>query len=223
MNQFFWADTPKKTAFPIAGPGYPYIYASVFVTVIFALIGIAWLAVLGIITTFFICYFFRDPDRITPAVEGAIISPADGRVVYTGVVNSNPFIPGSCLKIGIFMSIFNVHVNRIPQSGVVRKILYYPGKFYSADKDIASLQNEYNAVILETEKNQSICCVQIAGLIARRIICSILEGDTVVRGQRFGLICFGSRVDVYLPLNTEIQVSMGDRVAAGTSILGTIH
>lgn len=222
MDQFFWADTPKQTAFPIAGAGYPYIYASAFVTAIFALIGMAWLAVFGMVATFFICYFFRDPDRITPAAEGAITSPADGRVVYAGMVNSNPFIAGNCIKIGIFMSIFNVHVNRIPQSGEVKKILYHPGKFHAADKDIASMQNEYNAVIVETEKKQNICFVQIAGLIARRIICHIREGNAVIRGQRFGMICFGSRVDVYLPVNTKLQVSVGDKVVAGTSILGSI-
>ena len=223
MKQFFWADSPKGTAFPISSAGYPYIFAAAFTTAIFALIHIEWIACLGIMITFFICYFFRDPDRVTPVTEGGVISPADGRVVYARMVDSNPFISGACIKIGIFMSVFNVHVNRIPQSGTIKKILYQPGKFYSANKNVASIQNEHNAVILETEQNQKICFVQIAGLIARRIICEIHEEDAVVCGQRFGLICFGSRVDVYLPLNTKVQVSVGDKVSAGASILGFVQ
>jgi len=223
MEHYFWADKPKQTAFPIAGPGYPYIFASAFVTVILALIGIGWAAVLGIIATFFICYFFRDPDRVTPHDENAIISPADGRIVHVGLANSNPFVAGACVKVGIFMSVFNVHVNRIPYAGVIKKILYQPGKFYAADKDVASTQNEYNAVVLETKQKQEICFVQIAGLIARRIICGIQEGDSVARGQRFGMICFGSRVDIYLPQDTNIEVAVGDRVTAGATVIGYIH
>jgi len=223
MGQFFWADAPKQTAFPIATAGYPFIFASAFSTVVFALIGIGWLAGIGMLATFFICYFFRDPDRITPAMDTAVISPADGRIVQAGIVSTNPFIPGDCYKIGIFMSVFNVHVNRIPFSGVIKSISYQPGRFHPADKDAASAQNEYNAVVLETDQNQKICFVQIAGLIARRIICGIREGESVIRGQRFGMICFGSRVDVYLPPNAKVQISIGDKVAAGYSILGVIE
>jgi phosphatidylserine decarboxylase len=220
MNDFFRAEPQSQTAYPVAKAGLPYIFASAFVTVVLSLIGFAYLALVGILVTFFICYFFRDPDRVTPQKSGAVISPADGRVVYTGIEETNPFIEGPCLKIGIFMSIFNVHVNRIPFSGSIKKILYFPGKFYAADKKKASLENEQNAVILETENNSEICFVQIAGLVARRIICGVQEGDHVIRGQRFGLICFGSRVDVYLPSDTSLEVTKGDRVKAGSSIIG---
>jgi phosphatidylserine decarboxylase len=223
MGDYFWADAPKQDAFPIAAPGYPYIYAAAFATVVFSLIGIKWLAVLGIFSTFFICYFFRDPDRLTPTADSAIISPADGRIVQAALLNANPFIPGECFKIGIFMSVFNVHVNRIPFSGVIKNISYQPGRFHPADKDVASIQNEFNAVVLETDQHQKIGFVQIAGLIARRIICGIREGDSVIRGQRFGMICFGSRVDVYLPPKTKIKISIGDKVTAGSTILGVME
>jgi phosphatidylserine decarboxylase len=220
INKFFRADPQSQTAFPIAKAGWPIIFASAFVTFVLALTGLAVLSMIGISVTLFICNFFRDPDRLTPDKNDAVISPADGRIVFTGVVNENPFIDGSCLKIGIFMNIFNVHVNRIPFSGKIKKISYYPGKFYSADKEKASTDNEHNALILETDKQQSICFVQIAGLIARRIICHVQEAQDVICGQRFGLICFGSRVDVYLPADAILSVDKGDKVKAGTSILG---
>ncbi len=220
MKEFYWADMPKQTAFPIASAGYPYILASAFFTIVFAMMGMVWLAILGMLAVFFICYFFRDPDRITPLQNNAVISPADGKIVFAGMVNANPFIPGQCYKIGIFMSIFNVHVNRAPFSGTVKNIIYRPGKFFSANKDVASLQNEHNAIVLETEKHQILCFVQIAGLIARRIICGVREGDNVVCGQRYGLICFGSRVDIYLPPDFQPQIAKGDKVFGGSSVLG---
>lgn len=219
-NKFLRAEPQSQTAFPIAKAGWPYIFASAFVTFVLAMTGLIYPALIGIIVTLFICNFFRDPDRLTPDQSDAVVSPADGRIVFTGVVNENPFIDGPCLKIGIFMNIFNVHVNRIPFSGKIKNISYYPGKFYSADKEKASTDNEHNAVILETEQQQEICFVQIAGLIARRIICHVQEEDRVVCGQRFGLICFGSRVDVYLPAETTLDIVKGDKVKAGTSILG---
>lgn len=219
-NNFFRADPPSQTAFPIAKAGWPFIGAAAFVTFVLALIGLGALALIGMGATLFICNFFRDPDRVTPTNEGAVISPADGRIVYTGVVNENPFVAGPCLKIGIFMNIFNVHVNRIPFSGTVKKISYFPGRFYSADKEKASTDNEHNAVILETETHGDIGVVQIAGLIARRIICHVQEGNSMTCGQRFGLICFGSRVDVYLPPDAHLEVVKGDKVKAGASILG---
>jgi phosphatidylserine decarboxylase len=120
------------------------------------------------------------------------------------------------------MSVFNVHVNRIPFTGRIKDIQYYPGKFFSANLDKASKKNEHNAVLLETEQGKDICFVQIAGLIARRIICYISPQDQVLRGQRFGIICFGSRLDVYLPFDADVDVNVGDMVQAGTSVLGKL-
>ena len=126
------------------------------------------------------------------------------------------------LKISIFMSVFNVHVNRIPYAGRIKAVNYSPGKFFSANLDKASQKNEHNAVLLEAENGKEVCFIQIAGLIARRIICHVQPEDQVLRGQRFGIICFGSRLDVYLPGTSDVAVTVGDTVKAGTSILGQI-
>ena len=142
------------------------------------------------------------------------------RYEQTVPVDNSRFFEGTCTKTSIFMSVFNVHVNRVPHEGVVKKISYYPGKFFLANLDKASLENEHNAVYLETIDGEKICVVQVAGLIARRIICKVQEGDRVYRGQRFGMICFGSRLDVYLPTDSKLNVVVGDRVKAGISVLG---
>jgi len=222
MDKFTWPDPPSRTAFPVATAGYPFIFAAGFVTAVFALLELTVLALIGLVVTFFICYFFRDPDRVIPNYSGCVVAPADGKVIGAGPVDNSPFFEGSCLKISIFMSVFNVHVNRIPHDGKIKAVSYHPGKFFSADLDKASRHNEHNAVFIETDQEQPMCFVQIAGLIARRIICKVQEGDEVVRGQRFGMICFGSRLDVYLPLETKLKVGIGDRVRAGTSVLGDL-
>jgi len=222
MDKFSWSDPPTQTAFPVAKPGYPFIFASAFVTAVFALLEVTFLALVGLIATFFIAYFFRDPDRVIPSTEGSVVAPADGKVIAVETSKDNPYYEGDCKKVSIFMSVFNVHVNRIPFEGEVKKINYYPGKFIAANRDKASSDNERNAVFIETDDGKKITAVQIAGLVARRIICKIQEGDAVVRGQRFGIICFGSRVDVYLPPDSELKVAVGDVVMAGTSVLGEL-
>lgn len=222
MNNFSFPDPPSQTAFPIAKTGYPLIFAAAFVTGVFALLDFTALTLLSLVITLFICSFFRDPDRVTPGTDGAVVSPADGKVIIAGTVDSNPFLEGECLKISIFMSVFNVHVNRIPHEGTITGIRYYPGKFFSANLDKASAENEHNAVFIETQDGKKICTVQIAGLVARRILCGVREGDKVGRGQRFGMICFGSRLDVYLPADSKLNVNVGDRVKAGTSVLGEV-
>ncbi len=220
MDRFSWPEKPSQVAFPIAKAGYPFIFASAFVTAVFALSGLVVLSLIGLVIAFCICGFFRDPDRVTPNEDGAVVSPADGKVIFAEVIDNSPFLNGPCIKISIFMSVFNVHVNRIPYTGKITKVSYCPGKFFSANLDKASKENEHNAIFLETESGDKVCFVQIAGLIARRIICGLQEGDQVVRGQRFGMICFGSRLDVYLPENTKLNVAIEDKVEAGHSILG---
>jgi len=219
-KDFTRVDPPQKRALPIATAGYPLIYAAGFATLVLALLEMSALAILGLITTFFITYFFRDPERFIPETENAAVSPADGRVVQVEVIEAPPFVDGPCLKIGIFMSVFNVHVNRVPCSGNVENAIYMPGKFLPANRAAADMHNEQQAIILQTEAGQKVGFVQIAGLIARRIICQIQPGDSVVRGARFGMICFGSRLDVYLPADTSPNVVKGDRVKAGHSIIG---
>lgn len=220
MEKYSWSDPMGQTAFPVAKAGYPFIFSSAFVTLIFAILGMTYLTLIGLVVSFFLCGFFRDPDRVIPNIDGVIVSPADGKVILVNSVNHSVFYEGSCKKISIFMSLFNVHVNRIPVDGTVKKVRYYPGKFYGAHQDKATSQNEHNAVFLESVDGKNICVVQVAGLIARRIICKVQPGDEMQRGQRFGLICFGSRLDVYLPEDAEIKVTVGDRIKAGSSLLG---
>ena len=220
MDKFSWSDPPGQVAFPVAKAGYPLIFAAAFVTAVLALLALVLPALGGLIVTFFICYFFRDPDRVIPKNNGAVVSPADGKVIAAGTINNAKFFEGPCIKISIFMSVFNVHVNRIPHEGVVKKISYHPGKFFSANLDKASEHNEHNAIFIETEEGKEMCVVQIAGLIARRIICRIQKDDRLTRGQRFGMICFGSRLDVYLPTDTKLNVTVGDKIKSGASVLG---
>jgi phosphatidylserine decarboxylase len=220
MTQLNWSDPPSQTAFPIARAGWPFIGAAAFATAVFALLGIGVLAILGLLITGFICYFFRDPDRLIPTADGLIVSPADGKVIKVEPVEQTPYYAGPCTRVSVFMSIFNVHVNRIPHEGTIRQVDYHPGKFFSANLDKASSDNEHCALLLENPTGKQIGFVQIAGLVARRIICRVQPGDAMKRGQRFGLICFGSRLDIYLPPEADVRVSVGDKVNAGSSILG---
>jgi phosphatidylserine decarboxylase len=222
MNDFAWSDRPSETAFPVARPGYPFIFASAFTTAVMALLGLTPWALLGLAITVFIVYFFRDPDRVVPNAAGTVVSPADGRVIAIEKADETPYYDGECKKVSIFMSVFNVHINRIPYEGMVSSISYFPGKFIAANRDKASNDNERNAVFIETDQGQRITAVQIAGLIARRIICHIQSGEIVRRGQRLGMICFGSRVDLYLPVDTTIAVAVGEHVRAGTSVIGVL-
>ena len=223
MDESRRSNLTSRSALSIANAGYPFIFGAAFVTVILALLDLTTLTLIGLVITFACGGFFRDPERIIPDVPGAVVSPADGKVISTGIVDKSDFYAGESLKISIFMSVFNVHVNRIPYNGQVKNTLYRPGKFFSANLQKASLQNEHNAVFVELDDEKQLCVVQVAGLIARRIICHVRSGDQVLRGQRFGLICFGSRLDVYLPPDFKLNVAVGESVKAGTSILGQIH
>jgi phosphatidylserine decarboxylase len=207
----------------IAKPGYVFLIAAGLLTVGFALAGLVVLALLGVAAGFFIAWFFRNPQRAAPDIKGAILAPADGKIIKVEPLENTPHYPERCNKISIFMSVFNVHVNRIPFDGTISGLSYHPGKFFSANLDKASLDNEHNAVTLTTDRGKRICFVQIAGLIARRIICNLNPGDRVTKGSRFGMICFGSRVDIYLPERTRIQVESGQKVRAGTTVLGILE
>ncbi len=222
MEEFARPEPPSQTAFPIARAGYPYIFALAFATAIFALLELEILALLGLAATFCVCGFFRDPERVVPNLAAAVVSPADGRIIAIERLETSPFYSAECVKISIFMTVFNVHVNRIPHEGQIRQVSYYPGKFYAANLDKASLSNEHNAVVIQTEQGSDLSVVQVAGLIARRIICFLQPGDKVHRGQRFGLICFGSRLDVYVSKDFQADVRMGQKVKAGTTVLGRL-
>ncbi len=208
---------------PVAKEGYPFIGFAVLCTVILALLDLSTATAISLIATTFILCFFRDPERFTPERQDALVSPADGKVIQVEKIPKNPFAEGEVIKISIFMNVFNVHVNRIPFNGRVEKVVYKPGKFYSADSTKGGLENEYCATIISTPQGKTLAFVQIAGLIARRIVCWLEPDDEVSRGRRFGLIRFGSRVDLYLPLETEVLIKEGDKVRAGETILGYLQ
>jgi len=205
----------------LAREGWPYIGATLAAAVVaWLLAGFAWSIPLWLIAIFVI-QFFRDPPRAVPDTQGAVLSPADGRIVKVTRAN-DPHSGRETVLISVFMNVFNVHSNRSPVDGEVSAVQYSPGKFVNADLDKASTENERNAIVLQLPGGDSITCIQVAGLIARRILCYVKPGDRLARGQRYGFIRFGSRVDVYLPLSAKPRVAVGDVVYATTTILAEL-
>ena len=192
---------------------------AVFSVILWSLEFRVWAGIFTLLTLFVI-YFFRDPERVIPPGQKAVLSPADGRVVQVQPCVEERFLKGPAIKVSVFMSVFNVHVNRNPLTGRIVDSAYARGNFLRADLNQASESNEQNALLVETVEGVRLLVVQIAGLIARRIVCWVKKGDTVERGQRFGLIRFGSRLDIYLPENTALQVQLGQKALAGETILG---
>ncbi len=205
----------------IAREGWPYVTGTlVFALLIHALLGLA-VALPFWVIAIFVLQFFRDPARSIPADPDAILSPADGRVIKVEEV-VDPWRQRPALKISVFMNVFNVHSNRMPVDGTIRGIQYSPGAFINADLDKASEANERNAVLIERRDGSELTCVQVAGLVARRILCYVAVGDGADRGTRFGFIRFGSRVDTYLPVGARPAVSIGDKVKAASTILARL-
>ena len=215
----FVADFDAMQRIPLAKQGLPYILGLSVLLILLFFLGWTFLTVLALILTVLVINFFRDPERVIPQAPNAILAPADGKVIFVGPTFEDRFLKKETLKISIFMSIFNVHVNRIPFPGEVESIHYEKGTFFAASLDKASLDNEHNAVVLRTPEGEKIVFVQIAGLIARRIDCWVQPGARVQQGERFGMIRFGSRLDVFVPSNSQLVVSKGQRVKAGESIL----
>ena len=204
----------------IAKEGWPYLALVGAVTLLVHFLGgIAWSWPLWIVFIF-VLQFFRDPQRIPAMGRDLVLSPADGRIVVVEKAN-DPYAGREALKISVFMNVFNVHSNRSAVNGSVREIQYFPGKFVNADLDKASIENERNAVVIDAN-GQIVTLVQVAGLIARRILCYIHVGDRLKAGERYGFIRFGSRVDVYLPLTAEPLVSVGDKVFATNTALARL-
>ena len=206
----------------IVSEGYPFIILFGFITLVFALLGWVILTLLFLFLTLFSSYFFRNPERVVPAGEDLLIAPADGKIIFVGEVQEDRYFKQQVTKISIFMSVFNVHVNRVPCDGKVVAMYYNKGGFVNASYDKASESNEQAGILLETDNGTQILFVQIAGLIARRIITYPVIGDLLQRGARYGLIRFGSRVDIYLPKNANVTVTLGERTVAGETILGTL-
>ncbi|HBV20318.1 MAG TPA: phosphatidylserine decarboxylase family protein [Nitrosomonas sp.] len=206
----------------IAREGWPFIVAAFLIALLVNIYaGFLW-AIFFWLMAVFVLQFFRDPPREVPSVPNAVLSPADGRIVAVEKVH-DPYLKRDAVKISVFMNVFNVHSNRSPVDGNVRNKWYFPGKFINADLPKASLENERNALWIKADDGSDVTCVQVAGLIAKRIICNALPGDHLLRGQRFGFIRFGSRVDVYLPLDTKINVNIGDKVHATTTVLAELR
>ncbi len=208
-------DLNINNTLPVARPGLRFILIALALLAVCLLAGWECLAFVMLLIAAFVVWFFRDPERPTPP-EGFGLSPADGRVIKVERVADNPYTQGPAMKVSIFMNVFNVHVNRAPISGTILRQTYFPGAFLNASFDKASEHNERNALLLETPEGR-VAAVQIAGLIARRIVSWVGEGVELKRGQRFGMIRFGSRVDLYLPENSEIMVCVGQKVSAGWS------
>ncbi len=208
-----------------AKEGYPCIAYSIGLTVLLTFsawnLGSAVMSVsaaVAFLLALFVLYFFRNPERTVPADSAAVIAPADGTVIVVEQVSETP-LGAPALKISVFMSVFNVHVNRVPFDGKVIDTFHHQGKFFDARDGRASCENERNGIVLEIAGGARIAFVQIAGLVARRIISYPLVGNLLVRGERYGLIRFGSRVDVYLPTNSEPLVKLGDKTVAGETVL----
>ena len=204
----------------IAKEGWPFLAGSVVISLI-ATYFLCWWSLPFWIIALFVLQFFRDPPREIPQDASAVLSPADGRVVVVGQA-LDPYLNRQALKISVFMNVFNVHSNRSPVDGKIESVWYHPGSFLNAALDKASLENERNALWIKTANGVDVTCVQIAGLVARRILCYVGKGDALTRGQRYGFIRFGSRVDVYLPLGSKPKVAIGDKVSATETILAEL-
>jgi phosphatidylserine decarboxylase len=218
----------------IAREGLPFVALFAAITAGAGWAGLHWLGLagwgiigVGVVLTGWCLWFFRDPERSTPGDSDAVICPADGVVCWIGPAELPTELAGSgrpqvCQRVCIFMNVFNVHVNRTPRAGVIEKLAYVPGKFFNASLDKASIHNERMCVLMRDRSNHRVAFVQIAGLVARRIVCKLKEGQAVTAGERFGLIRFGSRVDVYMPEGTTIAVILGQKTVAGETVIARL-
>ncbi|MGH8677597.1 MAG: phosphatidylserine decarboxylase [Burkholderiales bacterium] len=204
----------------IAREGWPFVAVTCVAAVVVTWFA-PWWSIPFWLAALFVVQFFRDPPRRVPTDPDAVIAPADGRVVAVEKTR-DPYTERDAMKISVFMNVFNVHSNRSPVDGEIKQAWYHAGSFLNAALDKASLENERSALLLRTASGTEITCVQIAGLIARRILCYVKPGDRLARGQRYGFIRFGSRVDVYLPPSARPRVAVGDKVYAGATIVASV-
>lgn len=217
-------DSIRGQMVPISPEGYPFIGAFAFASLILLWLW-APLGWIGTLLTLWCVYFFRDPPRVTPVRDGIVVAPADGRISQVTSAAPPPELGlGDNLlpRVSIFMSVFDCHINRSPVGGRVERIVYHPGKFFNADLDKASADNERNSLVIATT-NARIAVVQIAGLVARRIVCFTREGNTIAPGERFGMIRFGSRLDVYLPDGVVPQVAAGQTAIGGETVIADLR
>jgi phosphatidylserine decarboxylase len=207
---------------PFAKEGLPFIATAAGTALLAAFLGWVLLAIAAAALTLFVSWFFRNPARIVPQGPNLVVAPGDGKVIAIQEEFEPRFFKDRCVRLTIFLNVFDVHINRVPCEGLVQDVRYQPGLFLVASKPDATIKNEQNALMLITPKGVKVLCVQVAGLIARRIVCWVSAGDRVQRGERFGLIRFGSRMDTFVPIGTAMKVAVGDRVKGGETILGEL-
>jgi len=213
----------RAVGVPIVKEGFPFLGIGAGLALLLGLLGWTVVAVAAAGLTLFAAWFFRNPARVIPQGPGLVVAPGDGTVIAIEEEFESRFLKDRSVRLTIFLNVFDVHVNRIPCEGVVEDIQYQRGAFLLASNPEATLKNEQNALFLRTAQGAKVLCVQVAGLIARRIVCWLSPGDRVMRGERFGLIRFGSRMDTYLPLGTELKVAVGQRVKGGETIVGVLR
>lgn len=213
----------KTTNFPIAVEGLPFIVPLILATLVSVWVGSSIIFICLLLLTLFAVYFFRNPRRNVPLSDGVVLSPADGRVLGLDRCREGQYLRQETTRVSIFMSLFDVHINRAPISGVLKEKRYNPGKFHLANTEKSSIENEQNAIVILREDGLKVLLVQIAGWVARRIVCYPEEGDALEKGQIFGMIRFGSRLEVYLPEGVQPVVKPGDKVKGGESALGAIQ
>ncbi|MDT7042414.1 phosphatidylserine decarboxylase family protein [Candidatus Nitronereus thalassa] len=212
----------RAQGIPIAKEGVPFVMGAAVPAVLAGFLGCKKVSfALGAIACF-TGWFFRNPARTIPLGDDFILASGDGQIIAIQEEFEPRYLKEQCIRISIFLNIFDVHINRMPCAGTVVDVAYQPGQFINASDPDATVHNEQNALMIETPSKQKVLCVQVAGLIARRIVCWVQPGETAVPGERFGLIRFGSRMDTFFPVNSRIRVKMGDRVKGGESILAEL-
>jgi len=212
----------RAVGIPIAREGVPFVVGAAIPAALAGLMGWKATAITFGAFTCFTGWFFRNPPRHIPRGENLILSTGDGKVIAVQEEYEPRFVKDQCIRVSIFLNIFDVHINRMPCAGRVVDIAYQPGQFLNASEPDATIHNEQNAVMIETSAQKKVLCVQVAGLLARRIVCWVRPGEAAVAGERFGLIRFGSRMDTYFPANSRLRVRVGDRVKGGESILAEL-
>ncbi|NOS77213.1 MAG: phosphatidylserine decarboxylase family protein [Nitrospira sp.] len=213
----------RAVGVPFAKEGFPFIGAAAGVTLFTGWLGWTPVAVVAVGLTLFVSWFFRNPARVIPEGPGLIVAPGDGKVIAIEEEFEPRYLKERSLRVTIFLNVFDVHINRIPCEGVIEDVQYQPGLFLVASKPEATIKNEQNALMIKAASGAKVLCVQVAGLIARRIVCWVSPKERAKLGERFGLIRFGSRMDTFLPIGTKLRVAVGDRVKGGSTILGDLR
>jgi phosphatidylserine decarboxylase len=212
----------RAVGVPFAKEGIPFIAVPAGVTLLTGWLGWPVVASVGAIATLFTAWFFRNPVRVAPQGTNLVVAPGDGKVIAVEEEFEPRYLKERSVRLTIFLNVFDVHINRMPCDGVIEDVQYQPGSFLVASKPEATLRNEQNAVMIKTREGIKVLCVQVAGLIARRIVCWVSPRDRAIRGERYGLIRFGSRMDTFVPIGTKLRVAVGERVKGGETILGEL-